>query len=371
MASFTSAARTDFSMRWNNGAVHSLLVVKDCSRNSLTQFNPGAYLLKLCCLLIHRCGEIFHSRFQFCNGRILFLHFAVLFEEFIEQHRVHCFVAYRVGLALFVEYHQVRIYLCHVLGQQTKLRGSLWVELFLVAEGDRLQRQDCFARLVHWLDGVLKTRRRSVGTQVTTGINYHGKASWHGHSIDAGDIGVLVRWFGADANLGRIVRATGVADIDIVTASGERSTGARAQGRVVATGGVTKKGIKTAGRVVVAGSVADECLQTISGTVAAVVLVKRRLAGGRVPDTRGIGGECSPTIGRVEAARDVAEERIQPGGRVVATFGVGHERTGPDSHVVVAISVTGKRRYTYRRIFAAGGVAVERISTGGGVVAAG
>ena len=45
-------------------------------------FNPGAYLLKLRCLLIHRCGESFHSRFQFCNGRFLLLYFAILLLDF-------------------------------------------------------------------------------------------------------------------------------------------------------------------------------------------------------------------------------------------------------------------------------------------------
>jgi len=43
------------------------------------------------------------------DGRLkifaLLLYFAVFFEELVKQHRVHCFVAHRVGLALLVTDH--------------------------------------------------------------------------------------------------------------------------------------------------------------------------------------------------------------------------------------------------------------------------
>jgi hypothetical protein len=33
----------------------------------------------------------------------------------------------------------------------------------LVAEGHRFEREDCFARLVHWVDRLLKTHRTELG----------------------------------------------------------------------------------------------------------------------------------------------------------------------------------------------------------------
>mgnify|MGYP003694360061 CR=1 FL=1 len=85
---------------------------------------------------------------------------------------------------------------------------------------------------------------------MTVGVDDYPYASRNSYPINAGDIGVLVRSFRADADLGRVARDTAVADIDIVAASGEISTGAIAQPDVVATGFVTIEGIKTAGRVV-------------------------------------------------------------------------------------------------------------------------
>ena len=40
----------------------------------------------------------------------------MLFEELVEQHRVHRVVAHGVDLAVLVAHHQVRIYLGHFLG---------------------------------------------------------------------------------------------------------------------------------------------------------------------------------------------------------------------------------------------------------------
>src|SRR5438034_6927746 len=82
------------------------------------------------------------------DGRFLFLVLAMLFEELIEQHRVHSFIADCVRLALFVTSHQIRVYLFHLLGDQAKLRNPIRVKLVLAAEGDRLQRPDRFARLI-------------------------------------------------------------------------------------------------------------------------------------------------------------------------------------------------------------------------------
>ena len=50
------------------------------------------------------------------------LDFAVLFEELVEQHRVHLVVAHAVGFSLFVAHHQARIHLFYLFGDEPELR---------------------------------------------------------------------------------------------------------------------------------------------------------------------------------------------------------------------------------------------------------
>ncbi len=40
-----------------------------------------------------------------CDGRVLFLHMAVLFEELVEQHRVYLVVAHALGFSTLVTHH--------------------------------------------------------------------------------------------------------------------------------------------------------------------------------------------------------------------------------------------------------------------------
>ena len=72
------------------------LGIVDYLRRGFARFNLRAHLLNLRGLLFELRREDSHSLLQL-------LDFAVFFEELIEQHRVHRFVAYRVRLlkALF------------------------------------------------------------------------------------------------------------------------------------------------------------------------------------------------------------------------------------------------------------------------------
>src|SRR6266536_1486265 len=79
------------------------------------------------------------------------------YEKFVEQHRVDRVVAYGVNLAVLVAYHQVRVYLGYFLGDQTKLRCSFCVAF--VVKGDGLERENCFAGLLHRLNLFLVTPR--------------------------------------------------------------------------------------------------------------------------------------------------------------------------------------------------------------------
>ena len=76
------------------------------------------------------------------------LHSLMLFQELIEQHRVHRFVAHGVDLSLRVTSHQSGVHLGHLLSHEAKLRDALGVKLVLVTESHRFQREDCFARLI-------------------------------------------------------------------------------------------------------------------------------------------------------------------------------------------------------------------------------
>jgi len=56
------------------------------------------------------------------NGRFQSFDLLMLFEELIEQHRVHCVVAHRVWFPFLVGQHQTVIHLCDLFGNQTELR---------------------------------------------------------------------------------------------------------------------------------------------------------------------------------------------------------------------------------------------------------
>src|SRR5206468_8406158 len=132
-----------------------LLSITYHSRRGFAHLNLSAHLLDLRALLFELRSENFHSLlllgnsgFQFSDRRLLFLDSFVLFQEFIEQHRVHCLVPHGVDFAILIAHHQLRIYLFYLLGYQPKLRNTLWIYLLLVTESDRLQRKERFAGLL-------------------------------------------------------------------------------------------------------------------------------------------------------------------------------------------------------------------------------
>ncbi len=65
------------------------------------------------------------------------------------------------------------VHLCHFLGDQTKLRRLFGV--VLIVEGHWLECQERFAGLVHRFNIVLEASRRGSGTQLSRGIDSHGK----------------------------------------------------------------------------------------------------------------------------------------------------------------------------------------------------
>ena len=126
----------------------------------------------------------------------------------------------------------------------------------LVAEGHRFQRENRFARFVHRLDLVLETRRGYGRAEMTVGVYNNCYTCWNGRATNAGDKGVLMGsvscrcgWFWSH------LATPIVADVDIVIARGEITTGVEAQSDVDAAGCVLQERRMTNGRVIVAGCV--------------------------------------------------------------------------------------------------------------------
>src|SRR4029077_20148168 len=82
-----------------------LLTVQNCLRRRFARFKSAtgwtrcgelcADLLDLRCLFLHGCCKTRNRGSQF-------LHFAMLLEELVEQHRVHCVVAHGVGFSVAI-----------------------------------------------------------------------------------------------------------------------------------------------------------------------------------------------------------------------------------------------------------------------------
>ena|SRR2546429_5135655 len=85
-------------------------------------------------LLRDRSVELFLLLRDRC---FLLLDLAMLLEEFVQQHRVHRFVADGVRLAVVIARDQVRIHFLDLLGDEAELREAIGVELFLIKECDR------------------------------------------------------------------------------------------------------------------------------------------------------------------------------------------------------------------------------------------
>src|SRR5919106_438647 len=126
----------------------------------------------------------------------------MLFEKLVEQHRVHRFVAHGVDFPLGVAHHQIGVDLFHILSHQAKLWAAHGINLLLVAEGDRFQREERFAGLLHWLNFLFKSPGRSSGAEPATWTNENGSSSNRGCTEDIADEAVVaeVSTTGADSN---------------------------------------------------------------------------------------------------------------------------------------------------------------------------
>src|SRR6266513_4289188 len=179
----------------------------------------------------------------------------MFFQELVQQHRVHRFVAHGVDFAFGIASHQIRIDLFYVLSHKAKLRNAIGIKLVLVPKRYRFQRENRFARLAHGFDRVLETHRGGYGAEMTVGIHDDCYASGNSYPTNAGDKCILVSWYLADPNCVGLISNPSVADIDIVSTRGEVSTRMRAECDVEIADGIARERIMADGDIVVAGEV--------------------------------------------------------------------------------------------------------------------
>jgi hypothetical protein len=116
-----------------------LLILESGVRCRFAQFKLVVHLLNFRILFFKTRSEIF---FLLRELRLQFLHLTMFFEELVQQHRVHRFVAHGVGFALFVASHESGVHLFHLFSHEAELRDALGVKLRLVMEDDRLKREE-------------------------------------------------------------------------------------------------------------------------------------------------------------------------------------------------------------------------------------
>src|SRR5947199_8753581 len=219
----------------------------------------------------------------------------VLFKKLIKQHRVHCVVTYRVNLAFGVASDEIGIHFCHLLSHKAKLRNAIGINLLLVTESDRFERQDRFTCLVHRLDLVLETLRGGCHAQLTERI-YNNWCACNGYPTDCRDKGLKLAK--TDAQGTGLASKARRADVDIATTRGEIEAG-RAPQCDVTIAGVVQERLITDSHVVVAGGIVKKCTSTKCDITAACYIVIEGL----------------PTSSDVAAADDLAEQRESTVGR--------------------------------------------------------
>src|SRR5206468_12283740 len=101
---------------------------------------------------------------------------------------VHRVVTNGIDFSFGITRYQGGVHLLHVLSYEAKLRSALGINLFFVAEGDRFQREDRFACLIHRLDCLLLASGGGLDPNLTVRIYADRRAATDRYSANAGDI---------------------------------------------------------------------------------------------------------------------------------------------------------------------------------------
>src|SRR5215467_5408639 len=95
----------------------------------------------------------------------------MLLEKFVEEHGVDGFVADAVNAMIAVAHNQFGIHLIHFLGDETKLRCAVRVQLRFVAEGYRSERKQYVAGFFHVLYVLFEASRGGTGAELAERVD--------------------------------------------------------------------------------------------------------------------------------------------------------------------------------------------------------
>src|SRR5215469_13223929 len=192
------------------------------------------------------------------NHRSLLLYGLVLFEELIEQHRIHLVVTHAVRLAFFVAHHQVGIHLFYLLGDESELGYLCRINLLFVTKANRSECKERFASVVHGLDVFLKSSRGRHRAEKPTRSNVHGDPSRGCRAENASDVAGGLTCADHD-RVALSVRTENLGtNKDVVTAGGSIRASVESHDRVTASGGNTPERESTNGGIATGGGAARE-----------------------------------------------------------------------------------------------------------------
>ena len=311
-------------------------------RGGLARFKLRAHFLDLRGLLFELGRENLHSLLLLSNRGLQVFDFLMLLEELVEQHGVDRVGADGNDFSFGIAHCQIGVYLGHILGDEPKHLYMGWINIAVVAEGDRFKSVKRFAGVAHWLDVVLMASRGSDEAKFTILIYFdeHARIQWRGADVADPGAAALVGTFGADGNTiigGGEITASVSSDTGIVIAP-DVEPGPVADRGIVVTAYVTKERTPTKAVVKQAGCLVEERL--IAERVAAV-------AGG------GVVKERLGTEGAISVAGGVVKERLPTDGSVLGGV-VGKERLETNARVAGGRLVEIERLRTNSGIFAAG-----------------
>src|SRR6516225_265688 len=260
----------------------ALLSIQYRLRRGSAQFKLCAHFLNLRGLFFHHCCKGLDFLLLLCDGRLevfaLLLHFAVLFQKLVKQHRVHLVVAHSPGFSFRVQGYQGGIHLFNVFSNQPPLlRVGVVV---LIMEGYWLKRIDRLTSRAHEVNVFLEPRRGDTYTKLAESVNRYG-ATERAATDNAADVALRVTGSGgrnaAYVNHIRLPVAPNGPNIDVAAAARGRLTAARisTHGDIMRAGSAIGKRSHSEGRVVIASGVGIERIVTNSRIPTVVTLLKR------------------------------------------------------------------------------------------------
>jgi hypothetical protein len=262
----------------------------------------------------------------------------VLFEKFIEQHRVDLLIANGFGLAFRGAAYQIGIHFRYFFCDETKGYGLGGVVLRMIPEAHWSERVDRFTSGVHRTDVVFVSTRRDIRPTKST-VAVCGNEIWVRSDLRL-NIGINLADIAAVAHV-----LTTDADGNHVVGGSHATADSSTQGCVESSTGIDREGKDAAGCVAGASSVGKKRPVTICRVVLAVGIITERFKAGCCVDITGrVAKERFYADGGVTEAGSIAAERERAGNCVFVTSGVVRERFSSGGSVVVTGRVATQRK---------------------------